>query len=79
MFGLQPLHIVVIVVLALLIFGPSRIPEVARSLGRSVVEFQRAATSIPEEMRKAADEIPATKSEAKADSEPKPEPVKTDA
>ncbi len=79
MFGLQPLHIVVIVVLALLIFGPSRIPEVARSLGRSVVEFQRAATSIPEEIQKGTEPTATAKTEPKTDSESKSGSTKTDA
>jgi sec-independent protein translocase protein TatA len=42
MFGLQPTHILIIVVVALLFFGPQRLPELARSLGKSMKEFQGA-------------------------------------
>jgi TatA/E family protein of Tat protein translocase len=41
-FGLQPLHLVVIAVVALILFGPSRLPEIGRSLGRTIKEFQSA-------------------------------------
>ncbi|MDE3090945.1 MAG: twin-arginine translocase TatA/TatE family subunit [Chloroflexota bacterium] len=42
MFGLQPIHIVAIVVVALLIFGPSRLPEIGRAFGKTIREFQSA-------------------------------------
>lgn len=41
-FGLQPLHLVVIAVVALILFGPSRLPEIGRSFGRTLKEFQNA-------------------------------------
>jgi TatA/E family protein of Tat protein translocase len=41
-FGLQPLHLIVIAVVALIIFGPSRLPEIGRSLGKTLREFQSA-------------------------------------
>jgi len=59
MFGLQPLHIAVIVILAMLVFGPARIPELARSLGRAIVEFKQAAASIEEGVKKGVEEKPA--------------------
>ena len=37
---LRPEHIVVIVVVALLIFGPSRLPEIGKAMGRTIREFQ---------------------------------------
>jgi len=41
-FGLQPLHLVFIAIVALIIFGPSRLPEIGRSLGKTLKEFQSA-------------------------------------
>jgi sec-independent protein translocase protein TatA len=41
-FGLQPTHIIIIAVVALIIFGPSRLPEIGRSLGKTLREFQSA-------------------------------------
>ncbi len=40
-FGIQPIHIIIILVVALLIFGPSRLPELGRSLGKGLNEFRR--------------------------------------
>lgn len=68
MFGLQPLHIIAILVLALLIFGPSRLPEIARAFGRSLNEFRHSATSMQDELRKGLDEKP----EASAGNGPEP-------
>ncbi|MBK8010372.1 MAG: twin-arginine translocase TatA/TatE family subunit [Deltaproteobacteria bacterium] len=42
MFGLGFLEIGVILVLALLVFGPKKLPDLARSLGKSIREFRRA-------------------------------------
>jgi TatA/E family protein of Tat protein translocase len=66
MFGLQPLHIVVILALALLIFGPSQLPNIARSLGRSINEFRNSASSMSDELKKGLDEKPAV-TEVKTD------------
>ncbi len=41
-FGLQPTHLIIILVVALLIFGPSRLPEIGRSFGKMLKEFQSA-------------------------------------
>lgn len=41
-FGLQPTHLIIIAVVALIIFGPSRLPEIGRSFGRTLKEFQNA-------------------------------------
>ncbi len=40
-FGLQPLHLIIIVVVALLIFGPSRLPEMGRGMGKMITEFRK--------------------------------------
>ena len=41
-FGLQPTHLILVAVVALIIFGPSRLPEIGRSLGKTIKEFQSA-------------------------------------
>ncbi len=39
--GLGTSEIIVIAVVALILFGPSKIPDFARSLGRAVNQFKR--------------------------------------
>jgi len=47
MFGSLGLpEILVILVLALLIFGPKRLPEVGRTIGKGLAEFRRATTDL---------------------------------
>jgi sec-independent protein translocase protein TatA len=40
----NPIHIAVIVVLLLLLFGAKRLPEIGRSLGSGMREFKQAVT-----------------------------------
>jgi sec-independent protein translocase protein TatA len=39
---LQPTHLLFILVVALLVLGPKRLPEVGRSLGRGMRDFRNA-------------------------------------
>lgn len=38
----QPLHLLVILVIALIIFGPGKLPQLGESLGKSIREFKKA-------------------------------------
>jgi sec-independent protein translocase protein TatA len=42
-FGLQPIHLIVVAIVALLIFGPARLPEIGRGVGKAITEFRRGA------------------------------------
>lgn len=39
---LQPTHLIFVLVIALLVLGPKRLPEVGRSLGRGMRDFRTA-------------------------------------
>lgn len=52
-----------VAVIALIVFGPRRLPEIARSLGKSFAEFKRQASDIRAEFESGldvddADEVP---------------------
>ncbi len=41
MFGnIGPLEIIVVLIIALIVFGPKRLPELGRSLGKGIREFR---------------------------------------
>jgi len=55
-FGIQPIHIVIIILVAFLIFGANKLPEMGRSLGKTITEFRKgtkeAAEGFKEEIQK---------------------------
>ena len=51
MFGIQPIHIVIIVLVALLIFGPKRLPEIGRGIGRAINEFRQGTREMTDSFR----------------------------
>jgi TatA/E family protein of Tat protein translocase len=46
MFNVGPMELIVILLVALLIVGPKRLPEVGRSIGKSLREFRRATDEV---------------------------------
>ena len=38
----QPMHLLVILVIALIVFGPGKLPELGAGLGKSIREFKKA-------------------------------------
>ncbi len=42
MFDISPIQILIVLVIALLVFGPKRLPEMGKSIGRGIREFKGA-------------------------------------
>jgi sec-independent protein translocase protein TatA len=59
MFGLHMPELIIILVVALLIFGPKKLPEMGSAIGRSIKEFRKGMNEItqpkedPEEVKEA--------------------------
>jgi sec-independent protein translocase protein TatA len=50
-FGIQPIHIVIIIVVALLIFGPKKLPEMGWSVGKVINEFRNGTKEMTDNLR----------------------------
>lgn len=46
MFGIGSTELLVILVVALIVLGPAKLPEIARSLGKALGEFRRVSTDV---------------------------------
>jgi len=44
-------EIIVILIVAILVIGPKRLPEVAQALGKGLTEFKRAMNNVKEELK----------------------------
>jgi sec-independent protein translocase protein TatA len=52
--GIQEL--ILILVIALIIFGPKKLPELGRTLGKTLAEFKRTSNEIKNSIEKELDE-----------------------
>lgn len=46
MFGLHPIDLIVVLVVALLIFGPKKLPEMGSAIGKSIKEFRKGMNEL---------------------------------
>jgi sec-independent protein translocase protein TatA len=56
-FGIGLPEMVLIFVLALLVFGPKKLPEIGKSVGKALKGFQEASREFQDEFKKEAEEI----------------------
>jgi TatA/E family protein of Tat protein translocase len=70
LFGIGPMELMVILVLALIIFGPDRLPEILRTIGKAVNEFRKTSEEVTSTVmrevnnpvQQAKDKVPTPKS-----------------
>ncbi|MEB3279294.1 MAG: TatA/E family twin arginine-targeting protein translocase [Lyngbya sp.] len=68
-FGIGLPEMAVILVLALLIFGPKKLPEIGRSMGKAIRGFQEASKEFENEFKREAKQL----EEATKTTKPQPE------
>ena len=70
--GLGPMEILLILIVALIIFGPGRLPEIASGLGKAIREFRRMSSELTRDWTKeiAKEMQSGAKQNEEADSKP---------
>ena len=63
---LSPIEILVIIMVALVVFGPEKLPQIARQIGRAASELRRMASEVKDEFQDSLD--------LNLDDEPEPHP-----
>jgi sec-independent protein translocase protein TatA len=59
-----PLELVIILVIALLILGPGKLPDVGAALGKSIREFRKASSDLGDSVKVDTSPLPPTPQEA---------------
>lgn len=73
--NIGPLEIIVVLIIALIVFGPKRLPELGSSLGRGIREFRNTVTGDKDDDEPEVKAIRATAPPAPAAEQPAaPEP-----
>jgi sec-independent protein translocase protein TatB len=77
MFGIGMPEMLMILAVALIVFGPKRLPELAKSLGRALGEFRRATTDLKQsiETDTGLDEVRTSLNEVKKDVQSQVDPA----
>lgn len=72
MFGIGMPELLLILAVALIVLGPKRLPEIARSLGRGLAEFRRTTDEVRREINAVEDDL----DESMHEDSKKPDPSK---
>jgi Tat protein translocase TatB subunit len=51
-----PLEILIVTAIALIVFGPDKLPGIARSVGRAATELRRMASEVTDEFKSGLDD-----------------------
>jgi TatA/E family protein of Tat protein translocase len=49
--GITPLHLILVLAIALIVIGPGKLPEVGSALGKTIREFRKATTDVQDAVK----------------------------
>jgi sec-independent protein translocase protein TatA len=75
--NIGPLELVIILVIALLILGPGKLPDVGAALGKSIREFRKASSDVQEAVNVNVDTSPLPPTPVAPPAAPAPTPAVT--
>jgi sec-independent protein translocase protein TatA len=82
-FAPTPIEIIIVLIIVPIIFGPKRLPDLGRSLGRGMREFKDSVTGKDkDELPEGSEDAPerrADVAESRADADEQPQPTATTA
>jgi sec-independent protein translocase protein TatB len=73
MFGIGSTELLVILVVALIVIGPSKLPDIMRSLGKGMAEFKRMSNDVKSTLEAEVDRADREQRQAEAKKELYPE------
>ncbi|MDR3591488.1 MAG: twin-arginine translocase TatA/TatE family subunit [Negativicutes bacterium] len=66
MFNFSVPELILVLVIALVVFGPAKLPEIGKAVGKSIREFKSATTDVKDEVNKTVTlDVPPVKEQGK--------------
>ena len=78
MFGIGSTELLVILVVALIVIGPSKLPDIMRTLGKGMAEFKRMSSDVKSTLEAEVDRADREQRQAEAKKQLYPEPAKAE-
>jgi sec-independent protein translocase protein TatB len=78
MFGIGSTELIIILIVALIVIGPAKLPEMAKSLGKALGEFRRVSTDVKRTIEMEAEQAEQKEKTAQAKKELFPDEAKAE-